>query len=336
MRKSLFRYFTVTLAVLIILAFQTWNVAAKTDRTEGELPYRELVIQLMPEYVTPNGWKGEVPVLLYGQHGMFINESEEVFEGSFTIDVPVNDPTLYLALVGKFNDQGQVDDLEYTVNEEAGTITWTPAGGVAPGEEYRYVVEYYYSPFDGDAAREFSFHFQLDRETENMTVLIFEPFGAEDMSLSVDPDRVTDMFGVPVHGYDFEGLTAGEEFNLQVSYIKDDNISTLEALESQQPPNDDVHAGIGGNSGSVTGGDNYLISTENAVMISISVIIAGLLVFFGLKSYKSPPVQEVGRNSLSQKVAKVDIQAEKKTLRQQLMNGEIDETTYRNKMRKLS
>lgn len=336
MKKVLFRYITVSLAVLILLAFQTWNVAAQVDRTEAELPYKELVIQLMPEYVNPSGWTEEGPVLLYGQHGFFLNEGEEIFVGDITVDAPVNEPSLFIALVGRFDEQGQVQELDYTIDEDAGTIQWTPEGGIAPGEEYRYVIEYYYAPFTGESLREFSFDFTLDRQTENMTVLFFEPYGAEDITLSKDPERVTDMFGVPVHAFEFEDLSAGEIFALDISYVKDNEISTLEALESQRPPNDETHAGIGGNPGVPGGGNNPIISTENAVMISISLIISGLLVFFGLRTYRQQPAVQQEKGKFQKQAAKVDIQAEKKILRQQFMNGEIDEKTYRNRMMRLS
>lgn len=336
MKKVLLRYIIVSLAVFIVLAFQTWNVAAQVDRTGAELPYKEIVIQLMPEYVNPNGWTEEGPVLLYGQHGFFLNEGEDVYEGNITVDAPVNEESLYIALVGRFDDQGQVEELDYTIDEEAGTIVWTPEGGIAPGEEYRYVIEYYYAPFSGDELREFSFAFIVDRDTEHMTVLFFEPFGAENITLSEDAERVTDMFGVPVHAFEFEDVSAGEVFAIDVSYTKDNDISTLEALESQSPPNDDTHAGIGGNPANPGGGNNPIISTENAVMISISIIIAGLLVFFGLRTYRQQPAAQPEKGKFQKQAAKVDIQAEKKILRQQFMNGEIDEKTYRNRMVKLS
>ncbi|SDZ67198.1 hypothetical protein SAMN05421736_12922 [Evansella caseinilytica] len=332
MKKSVLRWSIAIIIVTLVFAFQRWNTAAEVDRS-GELPYKELVIQIMPEYVFPPEWSGDDPVVLVGRHGIFINDTEEQYDGSFTVDAPVDDPNMMLALVGKFDAYGQVTELDYSVDEAARTITWTPDEPLEPEEEYRYVIEYYYSPFAADA-KKFAYSLQVDRDVEAMSVLFFEPYGAEEVQLSLEPERVTDMYGVQVHVYEFENLEAGDGFDLAVSYIKDDAITTLEALESQTPPDDDVHAGLSGGDPSANG-SQPVISNESAIMISISIIIAGLFVFFGLRNGKKQPVQKESP-ALYKKAEKIDSIQEKKRLRQQLLNGEIDEKSYRAKIKNLT
>ncbi|WP_078593293.1 hypothetical protein [Evansella clarkii] len=337
MKKTLFRLLAVSFAVLLILAFQNWNVVNAQSEAKEELPYKELVIQIMPEYVTPAGWESDVPVLLIGQHGTFINYNSDSYEGPFTVSIPADQPDLYVSLAGKFDNNGELEELDYSVDEEAGILTWIPEEPVEPGEEYRYVVEYYYSLFNGGTAKEMEFTITSDRETELMNVLYFEPLGAEDTKLSHEPDRVTDMFGVPVHAYDFEQVSAGEVFDLSVTYVKDSIVTTLEALEDRSPPDDDIHAGFmdGGGTSNGEGGNNPIISTENSVMISISIIIAGIFVFFGLRGSQNKKSSETENTAEDIKRGPSDY-IDKKTLRKQFLNGEIDEKTYRLKLSKLS
>lgn len=332
MKKDILRFFTVVLTAVTLFSLHCLSINdVKANESETHQRYKELTIQLMPEYVTPTDWSEDEPAVLYGEHGLFINESEEPFQGTFSVNVPLDDPSLSIAIVAEMLEEDSIDE-EYTVNEDKKRIEWTPNKPIEPGEEYRYVVEYYYSPFESKENKTFTYEHVVDRDVEAMTFLFFEPVEAENIQLSKEPNNVLDMFGTPVHEYELTDIAAGDKFKLDISYEKESDITTAEALEQQTPPDDDIHQGLGlddNNSG------GRLISNEGAVMISISIIIAGLFVYFGLKNKETKSPDDKSKPSKTKKTNKNKAVA-KKQLRQQLVNGEIDEDTYEKRLSKLS
>lgn len=335
MKKYIFKFFTVVLAAVTLFSFHCLTINdVKANESEKHQPYKELSIQLMPEYVTPTDWPEGEPAVLYGEHGLFVNEEEEPFEGSFSVNIPLDDPTFSLSIVAQILEEDSIDE-EYTINEDEQKVVWTPKNPIEPGEEYRYVVEYYYSPFESKENKAFTYEQVVDRDVENMSFLFFEPVEAENLQLSIEPQNVLDMFGTPVHEYEFADVKAGEKFELDISYEKDSEITTAEALEQQTPPDDDVHQGLGMDDNANEGGSGGLISNEGAVMISISIIIAGLFIFFGLKNKEKKVQDDKPKPSKPKKPKKSNAEA-KKQLRQQLVNGDIDEQTYKKRLSKLS
>lgn len=332
MRKSIVKYITLIANILLFFTLPDWKVTYAKEQAEDVLTYKELLIQLMPEYVTPTGWDEEGPAVLYGQHGLFVNEEDEPYDGTFSVSIPVDDPTFQLALVGHFDGEGIVEE-EYTVNEETKTVEWKPKEPVQPGEEYRFVVEYYYGPLSSEVNKQFTFEQQLDAHVENFSVLFFEPFEAENVQLSAEPNRVMDMYGTPVHLFEKTNMAKGETFQLNISYDKESDITTIEALEMQMP-DDAIHQGMGEGSNS-----GALMSNESVVMLSISIIVAGLFLYLGLRNRRAKESidnQVVEEKKVSKKGRKFDVETEKKRLRQQFVDGQIDEETYRKKMSILS
>ncbi|MCE7792819.1 hypothetical protein K8O68_10370 [Salipaludibacillus sp. CUR1] len=315
--------------------FLPWNGAVMAEEMDPALAYKELVVQVMPQYAEPEGWEQGEPAVLVGQHGVLTNESDEEFEGEIRIAVPVNEPSFELSLVGYFNEDNTVTDVDASLDEETGELVWSPGENLQEGDTYRYVIEYFFAPIAEGEHKQFSYSYELGLPAETFNLLFVEPYGAENFTLSEEPDRETEMLGGPVHAFDSEPAEPGTSFDLEVSYDKEDTMTTLEALESQTPPDDDVHAQFRDDAAPEAAGtgSSPLIDTESAVMISLSIIIAGIFVFFGLRSRgkTAPPPAHTKTRSKSKPE-----ETDTKALRQKLIRGEIDEETYRKERSKRS
>ncbi|WP_280772247.1 hypothetical protein [Salipaludibacillus daqingensis] len=333
--KNSLKRFLVIIIISSLFIYPQGYLAEQLE--DSELTYKELVVQVMPQYVEPDGWEDGKPAVLVGQHGILTYNGEAKFEGEFRVSVPHQEPAFTLSLVGNFDEEGIVHEVDAELDEETGHLIWEPEEELEQGDEYRFVIEYYYDPYEEADIHQFIYHYELELPAETMSLLIFEPFGAEYFSMSEEADRETEMFGVPAHAYDRDDAEVGTTFDLDISYEKEDSVTTLEAMETQTPPDDDIHAqfrddsapeaAAGGNGGTP------IIDTESALMISLSIIIAGMFVFFGLKSRGSQVnVKEKSRS----KAVHVDPAVDTKELRQKLIRGEIDEETYKKERSKRS
>ncbi|MCR6098453.1 hypothetical protein HXA31_16260 [Salipaludibacillus agaradhaerens] len=305
----------------------TFGVASAQDEmANSTLTYKELVIQVMPQYVEPDGWEEGRPAVLVGQHGTLENEHESSYDGEIRVPVPSDNHMFTLSMVGIFDEEGIVHDVEASVDTEAQEIVWETEESIASSDNYQFVIEYFIDPYEvSNDTYTFSYHYELERRADDVSIIIFEPLGSEDFTVSEEPDRELEMFGVPAYAFEKEKAEEGEGLTFLISYDKADRLTTLEALENQMVPNDEIHAQFQTNdaSGEATGETRPLIELEGAIMISISLIIASLFVFFGFRARAKYHIETI-KPSDSKGVEAEQIRA----LRQQLIRGEIDEETY--------
>ncbi|ADH98819.1 hypothetical protein [Salisediminibacterium selenitireducens] len=329
-----------------VFIFGTALTAAQplAQATEETLYYDEILVQVMPQYVEPEGWTEGQPLVLVGQHGVLRNPSEEAVSPLIEVHVPSDKPDFILSLVGDFGEDDTVYEVAHEFDEQTGAVSWVPDKEIPPGESYQFVIEYYMDPFDIDGdAHAFTFDYTIDYDASEISVMIFEPYGASDFTIGKEEDRTTEMFNIPVYGFDRADVSAGWSDSFDVSYVKSDPVTTLEALETMEPPDDDIHAGFRNDlnefpedhpdvAGMEGGGSPVLIDTTSAIIISAAIIIAAVLVFFGLRSRPAGSK----RSTTDAQAAPVDLNKERQRLRKKYMNGEITDEVYKQEMRKLA
>lgn len=271
------------------------------------LIYEHLTIYVMPQYVEPETWESVGPPVLIGIHGTLANESETSYRKDIRIPAPHDATDFQFAKAGKFIDGETIEELEAIVDEGTGEIVWEPGEDIAPGETYDFVVEYYFSLTKEGHVHELPYIYSLERETETANILIFEPYNAEQFSISGEADLTTEMLGVPVHVYNFTNRDSGKIMDVTISYEKSDSVTTVEAMDEGAPPAESAATASEGS------------TTEIVFSIILSVIIIGLLLFFIWKS----------RKKSVQRKEKVDVQEKQvQELRNRLIRGEIDKETY--------
>ena len=105
----------------------------------------ELSIKIMPEFAYhPNDEKKEHPPLLIGYQGTMLNQSEQPQKGQIEIPLPMDDKNFRIGYVADYSsDLSKVYEIEYIIDQEKGTISWTTSEEIQPNEVYKFVVEYY-------------------------------------------------------------------------------------------------------------------------------------------------------------------------------------------------
>lgn len=355
-RKTMLKKFAALVIVLLVLA----NIAIPNVNAEGnfptdQFPYKEMTLRVMPEFDYPEKWPEDQPSLLVGYYGTFTNKTGKDFNGEIEIPAPVNDKNFEIYLVAEFpgDDQPEIQR-PFKVNKEKGVVTWKPSKAIKKDKTYDYVVEFYSNPFEVTDLKKFNFNYVSPTDTETLNIIMFEPLKSENFKIDPVSENISeDENGIKQYFYQYTNVKKDTANNLSVSYTKKDNKSTLASLREQAPPNDEDHNGVSGesatdqiannsgNSGSNGKTDRPIIGIGGASVIGISIIIAGIFVFLGLKGNKrnSKPVvnsnKKVPKKTVVQKTSNKDVSEHKKKLRSLLLSGKIDEATYEEEMKKL-
>ena len=321
-----------------------------------DLTYVNFVVQIAPEYTEPEGYPEDTPNVLVAYLGYLKNTgNEELLNEEITISLPDNITNFMLTTLGDFQgDSTQVKAIQdYTIDEEARTLTWRPNYSIKTDEVYSYVLEFFYNPIETSKEGNKSFTFSLTSPVaaEQLGVLIDQPAGSDAFLIDMEGAQTSlTPYGTLRYGYTFEEVKAGEKKNFPISYTKADNKSTQEMINDGEwnIPTDETHSML--NNGSGESGDatsntavtKPLIGTIGALLISASVILAAVLIIVAIlyKKKTSEVLSQQQKNieAEPQKVKKgikSTTEEEKKKLRSQLLAGEIDQKTYDSKMSKL-
>ncbi len=336
-------------AIIVVLfggSFIFNNVQAEEKFDAEKFPYTELSIQVMPEFDYPEGWAQEKPSMLNAFYGTITNKSGQDFKGELEFPVPLDDKDFQVYLVAEFPGENQSEvQRPYKLNKEKGTLTWAPAETIKKDGTYQFVIEYYSNPITVNGGEK-SFNYQFTPETaiEKLDIIFYNPMNAENFKLEPAAQNIsiTD-YGQELHLSQFTDVKKGEALDYSTIYTKEGNESTLSII-SKLPPEDENHSGVTATEQVATNGsgDRPIIGTAGAIIIGISIIIAGVFVYFGLKGAKSNSSSKSRIDSKKRKITSPTATAsvksldeEKKQLRNKLMKGKIDEKTYEEKMKKL-
>jgi len=350
-RKKLIAFIVLT-ACLSSLIIPAANAEAVFN--PEKFPYSEMQIQIMPEFDYPENWPENTPSLLIGKYGTFTNKSGQDFDGKIEVAIPANENGFEPYLVAEFPEDNKPEvQRPFDVDKEKGIISWKPSQTLKNNETYRFVVEYYTSSIDIKEHRSFTYEYTTPADVETLDIIFYAPMGAKEISLDpVAPNNTKSDYGEELFYYQYKDVKAGENYQYSFSYQKDGFESTLDAINKQQPPNDENHTGVNGtsatdqiNNGGDSGGSSNrpIIGIGGASVIGISLIIAAAFVYFGLKGRSQSPSKPSSRKVSHQPTNKTTVKKEnkavdldeKKELRKKLLTGKIDQETYDEEMKKL-
>lgn len=327
--KHIFRGFLLLVAILLIqLTLLPPNEALSEN--EG-LVLKEMNIKVMPEFINPEEWDFNKPSLLVGFHGTFINESDTAYSGEIKVKVPTHLPEFRPGFVAQFLNEEDAEPIpaDYTVHAQEGYFTWTPENPIQPNEPYYFVLEYFSASIEGVVDRSFTFEYVPQSNIDNVNLAVYAPFRSVNFEIDKEAELSSMQFGIQFFMYEYSDVKQGEIIDLNVSYTKQDIVTTMEALNDFSAPDDDVHAGF--NSG--TGQQNQTNgNVENIIMVALIILISGAFIFFILIKKKSQPVKKEKANKPKRIVNKEE---EIKKLRKLLAEGKIDEKSYKEQRAKL-
>lgn len=342
--------------VITILFFMNLSIPS-ANAAEGfpveKFPYKEMQIQVMPEFDYPEKWPEDQPSLLLGYYGTFTNKTGKDFSGEIEFPAPINDKNFEVYLVAEFpNETDPEVQRAFEVNKEKGVITWKPAEPIKKDKTYSFVVEYYTNPFEVKDTKKFDFNYVNIADTEKLDVILYAPLESKDFKVEPQATTTTDSeYGQKLHVYQYTNKKKGDAVNISATYVKKDNKSTLSLMSEKTPPNDENHSGtsateqVTNGTGKGKSSDQPIIGIGGATVIGLSIIIAGVFVFLGLKGNarskqsgvkaKKTPGKKPMVEKQPQKSSKNNNLDQKKRLRTMLINGEIDNETYEKEVEKL-
>jgi hypothetical protein len=336
----------------LIGSFFLKDVSANEAFQAEKFPYKEMQVQVMPEFDYPKDWSKEKPSLLVGYFGTFVNKSGSEYSGEITFPLPVDDPDFEMYLAAEFPEANKPEvQVEYKIDQEQKLISWKPTKPIEIDATYNYVIEYYSNPIEVKDTKSFNYRFTPPANMEQLNIVFYAPINSKDFTM--EPKATNESkseYGEEIHHYQYLNAKKGAEVSYKAFYVKKGNTSSMSVISTMDPPNDENHQGTSGttateqvlkNSGGTSKTSNRpFIDTTGAVIIGFSMIIMGVFIFLGFKGKKSvpspkSPVSKVETKG-SKNTKKVDSKSnEKKLLRSMLMTGEIDQQTYDEKIKKL-
>jgi len=337
------KWLVAIVVVLIGGSFIFNNVQAEEKFVAEDFPYTELSIQVMPEFDYPEGWAEEKPSLLNAFYGTITNKSGQDFKGELEFPAPLDDKDFKVYLVAEFPGENQSEvQRPYKLNKEKGTLTWSPTEAIKKDGTYQFVIEYYSNPITVNGAeKNFNYQFTPETNIEKLDIIFYNPMNAKNFKLEPAAQNISATdYGQELHLYQFTDVKKGQALDYSTAYTKEGNESTLSII-SKLPPEDDNHTEAATEQVANNGSDERpIIGTAGAVIIGISIIIAGAFVFLGLKGSKANSDRKLHsklgkKNRITSAKPVKNLDGEKKQLRNKLINGKIDEKTYEEKMKKL-
>lgn len=327
MRKLLFLFSIMTCLLLALPHL------SQAETTSPILAMEELSIQIMPEYsYHPKDKKKDHSPLLVGMHGTLINNSKEPQKGQIEIPLPFKDKDFRIGYVADYNRDGtNMYEIEYDVNKDKGTISWTTSEEVQPGELYKFVIEYYTNDIKSDKKNHtFSYQFVSFANIGMVRVLFLEPLKTESFSLTPAAESHQENgYGMNMFMYQYKGMKPGDVKEFSLKYQRSETKTTMDIMNEM------------GNKTAAKGEakENKTISTGVIVGVvgGISIILAGFILFFlKRKTHKRTQPNQLEKQSKSIDLGKADLEMKKKKLRGMLLDGSITEEEYQELLQKLA
>lgn len=224
--------------LLCLLLLLTPLITVAAEENPNILGMEELSIKVMPEFAYhPNDMKKEHPPLLIGYQGTMRNHSEQPQKGQIEIPVPIEDKNFRIGYVADYSsDLSEVYEIEYILDQEKGTISWTTSEEIQPNDSYKFVIEFYTDNMVVEKERKsLSYQFKSFTDIGLFNVSFIEPLKAEKVILDPAPEeKNTHGDEKGVHSYFFQGVKAGEEKNFTLTYERDETAPTIEMMEKHE------------------------------------------------------------------------------------------------------
>jgi hypothetical protein len=215
------------------------------EEKQNILTMEELSIKVMPEFAYhPNDKQKEHPPLLIAYQGTMRNLSEQPQKGQIEIPLPLKENNFRIGYVADYSsDLSKVYEIEYIMDQEKGTISWTTSEEIQPNDVYKFVVEYYTDTILAEKEKKtLSYQFKSFTDIGLLNLSFIEPLQAAKVVLNPAPEeKKTHADEEGVYSYFFQGIKAGEEKNFTLAYERNVTKPTIEMLETkEQPPVDTV------------------------------------------------------------------------------------------------
>ncbi|WNF22153.1 hypothetical protein [Mesobacillus jeotgali] len=306
--------------VFLLLIIQLPN-KGNAETEANVLNMEELTIQVMPEYSYHPKDKKKNPPLLVGYHGALKNNAQEAQKGQVVIPLPMEEKNFRIGFVADYSrDLTEMNEIEYELNKESGTISWETSEEIQPQEIYKFVIEYYTDSIkEKEDSKTLAYEFKNFADIGLFNLIFVEPLNSESFKLEpASEQHQKNSYNMNMFLYQSQGMKPGEEKQITLEYKRADDRTTAEIMEDM--------AGDAKKAGTVKQNEEkmplWLVIT---VIGSVTVAAAVLLVFI-MRKKKVQPVKSGVSN---------DFEAKKAKLRGMLVEGSITEAEYNELIKKL-
>jgi hypothetical protein len=318
---------TIWLSILTCLLLLLPNTP-KAENTSTIFKMEELSIQVMPEYsFHPKDKKKDKPPVLVGLHGTLINNSEQPQKGQIEIPLPLKEKDFKVGYVADYNRDGSdMYEIEYDINKDKGTISWTTSEEVPPGELYKFVIEYYTNDMKVEKKNHsLTYKFKSFADIGMVRVLFLEPLKTDSFSLTPAAESHQENgYGMNMFTYQYQGMKPGETKEFSLNYKRSETKTTMDIMNEM------------GNQTAAKGAVKENKTLSMGVIIGgvggISVVVA-ILILFLLKKRQKVALEN---NVLDVDLGQSDLDSKKKRLRAMLLEGSISEDEYQELLQKLT
>jgi hypothetical protein len=229
--KKMKKYIVI---VSIILAFMSPMISFAKNETI--LSMEELTIQVMPEFAYhPNDKKREHAPLLIGYHGSMVNNSEQPQKGQIEIPLPMEEKNFQIGYVADYSiDLATAYEIEYAIDLDNGTISWTTSEEIGPNERYKFVIEFYTDSLKVEEEKKsLAYQFKSFADIGLVNVIFTQPNKAGKMELIPAPEEQKHGDGENQFSYLFQGVKAGEEKSFTLNYVRSETLPTTELVNAK-------------------------------------------------------------------------------------------------------
>lgn len=226
--------------IVILFIFIFAVVSPSASYAENILTMEELSIQVMPEFAYhPNDQKKDHAPLLFGYQGSMVNNSEQPQRGQIEIPLPVKEKNFRIGYVADYSsDLKKVYEIEYTVDLERGTISWTTSEEIQPQERYKFVIEFYTDGLKVDGSKKsLAYQFKSFADIGLVNLAFTKPEKAKNWKLSPAPEEKSHADGKNLFGYQLQEVKAGEVKNFKLTYERKETKPTIELMNLPEEKN---------------------------------------------------------------------------------------------------
>ena len=314
----------LTLAFVLLLLIPLPG-QVNAENTKNILKMEELTIQVMPEYsYHPKDKKKETTPLLVGYHGALKNNAQEPQKGQVVIPLPMDEKNFRIGFVADYSrDLTEMNEIEYQLDKEKGTISWETSEEIQPQEIYKFVIEYYTDSIKQKAgSNTLTYDFKSFAEIGLMNLIFVEPLKTESFKLEPEAEQhQKNSYNMNMFLYQSQGMKPDEERNIVLEYKREETKTTAEIMEDM--------AGDASKAGTVKQNKEKMpLWIVISVIGGITVAAAGILLFFMKKKTAKPEKKTATKDDAANETKKAK-------LRTMLMDGSITEEEYNELVKKL-
>jgi hypothetical protein len=227
----------INLSILFCLLLMINPLITVAEENKNILTFEELSIKIMPEFAYhPKDEKKDHPPLLIGYQGTMLNNTDQPQQGQIEIPLPMDEKNFRIGYVADYSsDLSKVYEIEYIINEELGTISWTTSEEIQPKEVYKFVVEYYTDNLTVNKDKKsLDYQFQSFADISLFNVSFIQPLMAENIVLDPAPEKKeTHADEEGIFSYNYQGVKAGDSKNFSLNYERSESKPTVEFVDDK-------------------------------------------------------------------------------------------------------